>query len=143
MINVVQTTDRAVYLADHINNQIVCLTWKADAEQTISIPTLSLEKLSSPTKIISITSKPNPFTPSTLININGLQPTELRSAILAVYDASGKCVADLSSSVRSGKTSIKWIANDASDRSLPSGVYYLRLTTTNKKTIIRSMMLIK
>ncbi|MBL8027618.1 MAG: hypothetical protein JNL74_14450 [Fibrobacteres bacterium] len=144
MIHVVQATDRAVYCADHINNQIICMTWKADEESSLPISTVGVSRLATGDIIITVSSSPNPLTtPVSMIHLNGLRASDLANMSLDIFDARGRKVADLTREVRAGRTSIRWVANDASGGVLPSGVYYLKLTTAANKTIVKSMMLMK
>ena len=84
---------------------------------------------------------PNPFNGET--NISFTLPEE--SAIdLCVYDLIGRKVATVFSGyAEAGNTDIRWDAQTADGRELPSGVYFYRLTIAEGRSLTRRMTLLK
>jgi FlgD Ig-like domain/Trypsin len=70
---------------------------------------------------------PNPFNPSTTIRY--LVPDE-RVINLRIYDATGRFVRDLlrSERVSAGRHDVEWDGRDEAGRSVPTGVYFYRLS---------------
>ncbi|MBL8029223.1 MAG: hypothetical protein JNL74_22570 [Fibrobacteres bacterium] len=125
----IQATDKRIYLGDNINNQIVALSWKADAETLIALPAgTSSEKRLPASLNPCLGSAPNPFTSSTVISVGNLDASTATSAKLYIVNPIGQIVADMSRDVRNGKRSIEWNGKNTLGEKLPSGVYYMRLT---------------
>lgn len=136
----VEVTDRAVYLGDHINNQIIVMVWSADAEQILELPPAMAEKLSPSQGTLEVSNFPNPFNHSTTIQVWGVG--SLGSANLAIYDMSGRRVADLTPRVRSRNAQIKWNGKNALGKDISNGYYCCRLTL-GAKTVNRTMLLVR
>ncbi|MFO7609814.1 MAG: hypothetical protein R6X35_11585 [Candidatus Krumholzibacteriia bacterium] len=83
---------------------------------------------------------PNPFNPRTRI---GYSIAEAGHVLLGVYDLAGRRVATLIDEVRpAGADAVEWWGTDGSGRSLPAGVYAVRLVTgegvrTEKITLLK------
>ncbi len=83
---------------------------------------------------------PNPFRGGTTITFHIRASRHVR---LAVYDTRGRLVEEIMDrSVPPGTHSIKWAVGSGGGREIPSGVYFMRITTeaghrTRKLTIIR------
>lgn len=134
----IQATDRALYLGDHINNQIIVMTWRADAEQMLDIPTVMAERLRPNYGPLEVGNYPNPFGRSTTLRIRGAGP--LAAASLVIYNLAGQKVLDLTRSIRSGNAQIKWDGTNGFGEKTPNGFYCCRLTMGNK-TVSRIMLL--
>jgi hypothetical protein len=68
---------------------------------------------------------PNPFNPSTMIDIETVEASELT---VSVFDAKGRMVNNLVNSyLEAGRYSVKWNGMDASGMSMPTGVYFIRV----------------
>ena len=81
---------------------------------------------------------PNPFTPSTTILFTVPEQTVLR---LDVYDQLGRRVATLfDGTAEAGLHSVQWHGLDAAGRSMPSGMYFYRLSAAN--TVLQRTMLL-
>jgi hypothetical protein len=82
---------------------------------------------------------PNPVRHATRI---GYALERAGRASLSVYDASGRLVRNLvSGTFKAGTYSAAWDARDLSGRSVPAGVYYVRLSadraSTARVTVVR------
>lgn len=83
---------------------------------------------------------PNPFNPSTKIDF-ALPKSSF--VTLKVYDMSGREVATLLNSfITAGKYSVSWNTSE-SNRSLSSGVYFYRITTSTGFVMTKKMVLVK
>lgn len=139
----VQATDRAVYLADKTNNQVVSLTWKADAEALLDVPTMAVDRLHSPSQILSITAGPNPGNGTVLIRANLSREALLSPGVsLRIYDGTGRLVADLSRDIAGGNPSIRWNGRDLSGGLVRSGVFYCRLIAGGR-SVTRAITLVR
>ncbi len=68
---------------------------------------------------------PNPFNPSTVIDIETIEASDL---MVSVFDAKGRMVNNLVNSyLEAGRYSVKWNGMDASGMSMPTGVYFIRV----------------
>ena len=68
---------------------------------------------------------PNPFNPSTMIDIETVEAGDL---MVSVFDAKGRMVNNLVNSyLEAGRYSLKWNGMDASGASMPTGVYFIRV----------------
>jgi flagellar hook assembly protein FlgD len=134
----VQATDRALYLGDHINNQIIVMTWKADAETLLSISSAMAQNLRPILGPLTIANIPNPFTASTSFRIRGAVSFVLGS--LAIYNMAGRKIADLTPGLKTGTASVEWKGMDSFGKKAPSGLYCCRLSL-NGKIINKTIML--
>jgi hypothetical protein len=83
---------------------------------------------------------PNPFNPSTTIPVS--LPRRMRVDI-TVLNVNGKEVANiLQGELAPGRYKFSWIGQDHLGRTLPSGIYYYRITT-DRGTKVRPMVLLK
>jgi predicted outer membrane repeat protein len=83
---------------------------------------------------------PNPFNPSTTISYYLPQDA---TVTLAVYDVSGRRVADLvGKAEKKGRHSVTWNGEDRSGSSAASGIYFSRLTA-GKETVSKKMILLR
>lgn len=83
----------------------------------------------------SLNASPNPFNPSTVLNVS--LPKNTKAASLKIYSANGTVVADLSANLKSGKQSISWNASQ-----LSSGIYFAKLVS-GKTSLIKKLSLLK
>ena len=68
---------------------------------------------------------PNPFNPSTSIDIETVEASEL---VVSIFDATGRLVNDLVNNfAEAGRYSVKWNGMDVSGSSMPTGVYFIRV----------------
>ena len=68
---------------------------------------------------------PNPFNPSTMIDIETVEAGDL---IVNVFDAKGRMINNLVNSyLEAGRYSVKWNGMDASGMSMPTGVYFIQV----------------
>ena len=68
---------------------------------------------------------PNPFNPSTMIDIETVEANDL---MVSVFDAKGRMVNNLVNSyLEAGRYSVKWNGMDAGGTSMPTGVYFIRV----------------
>ena len=82
---------------------------------------------------------PNPFNPRTTIEFN---LARAQSAQLDVFDVRGRRLVTLTEgSLGAGSHSIVWNGTDADGREVPSGVYYLKLTTDEGAFSERAVLL--
>jgi len=86
---------------------------------------------------------PNPFNPSTSISFD-IPENRAPSVSLKVFNVRGQLVKQLvNSSVRqSGRYTVFWDGNDQNGMSVPSGVYFYRLTA-GEYNAVRKMVLLK
>ncbi len=80
-----------------------------------------------PDTFFTLTNYPNPFNSSTRIRFT---LPKAGKATLSVYNAAGQKVTELvNDTVSKGQHEYAWNAQNASGRSVPSGIYFVRLTT--------------
>jgi hypothetical protein len=78
-----------------------------------------------PSKFHVSSNYPNPFNPSTMIDI---ETVEARDLIVSIFDATGRLVNDLLNEyVEAGRYSVKWNGVDATGSGMPTGVYFIRV----------------
>jgi hypothetical protein len=87
-------------------------------------------------------SSPNPFRQSTTIRF---QLKERQKVSLAVYDVLGRRIETLvNQEMRPGRNlKVEWTGEDASGRSVASGVYFVRLQTASGTQDTRKVVLVK
>ncbi|KQC08369.1 MAG: hypothetical protein APR54_04710 [Candidatus Cloacimonas sp. SDB] len=92
--------------------------------------------------LINLTNYPNPFNPITTISFN-LTAEEARNANLTIYNLKGQKVKMLPiSSLNQSSQSVIWDGTDSEGSSVPSGVYFYKLKTTERE-ITKRMILMK
>ena len=68
---------------------------------------------------------PNPFNPSTMIDIETVEASDL---IVSIFDATGRLINNLVNEyVEAGRYSVKWNGVDATGSGMPTGVYFIRV----------------
>ena len=68
---------------------------------------------------------PNPFNPSTMIDIETVEASDL---IVSIFDATGRLINNLVNEyVEAGRYSLKWNGLDATGSGMPTGVYFIRV----------------
>jgi endo-1,4-beta-xylanase len=78
---------------------------------------------------------PNPFNPSTRIPFELSEPARVR---IEVFDPSGRCVAvPVDGPMAAGSHDAVWGARDRTGRSLPGGVYVVRMTVEDSRGLRR------
>ena len=99
-----------------------------------------LEEDLTPSEFYVSANYPNPFNPSTMIDIETVEASDLT---VSVFDAKGRMVNNLVNSyLEAGRYSVKWNGMDASGMSMPTGVYFIRVQSgVNMHT--QKMILIK
>jgi len=88
---------------------------------------------------LSIRAYPNPFNPETNIEYTLTSSTQV---LITIYDIQGKQVRLLSSDYRqAGTHTIKWNGLNESGLQVPSGVYFIRISTENETLNHRIVMM--
>ncbi len=83
---------------------------------------------------------PNPFNPSTKIDIETSEGNDL---IVSVFDATGRLVNNLMNEyLDAGRYEIRWNGNDASGQTMSTGVYFVQVRS-GKEMNTQKMILIK
>ena len=78
-----------------------------------------------PSKFYVSANYPNPFNPSTMTDIETVEAGDL---MVSVFDAKGRMVNNLVNRyLEAGRYSVKWNGKDASGRSMPTGVYFIKV----------------
>ncbi|MBL8029391.1 MAG: T9SS type A sorting domain-containing protein [Fibrobacteres bacterium] len=139
LIQNVQVTDRGIYCADYINNQIVCFTWKADAEAVLPLASVGTEKwVENSLGIIGVS--PNPFNPSCALKFVTANSGHVN---VTVYDSNGKKVKELVNGVKGkGAHSVLWNGTDKNGRNSAAGVYCFTVRT-GKVSLTSKAMLVR
>jgi predicted GH43/DUF377 family glycosyl hydrolase len=89
----------------------------------------------------SLSNYPNPFNPSTTINVISLPATSLE---ITIYSISGKPVRTLKLNTDNrGKAELIWNGRDNTNRELPAGIYMSRLTHRSKVLATHKLILIR
>ena len=92
--------------------------------------------VSMPSSIEIVGAYPNPFNPSTTVSVSVDDAT---NATIMAYDISGRSVdVVFDGTLSAGMTSVTWNAS-----SLPSGVYFLKLSTPDGSASMQKVMLMK
>ena len=87
---------------------------------------------------MNLSAWPNPFNPQ--VNI-AFEMDETQAVRLDVFDARGRRLVNLLDCVlEAGPAEITWNAKDDSGRKLPSGVYFVRLTSDYEKTVLKLVL---
>jgi hypothetical protein len=96
-----------------------------------------------------LSAHPNPFNPRTRVRF-ALSEQLTGPVQLAIYNATGRRLQALALETVSSPNgaslvhgSLDWLGRDASDRSLPSGVYLLRLESNGQVLAQRSVTLLR
>ncbi len=85
------------------------------------------------------TASPNPFNPATTIRFELRQAGPVR---LEIYDVAGRNLKTLVADVKAaGPHSVTWRGDDHQGRTLPSGVYFARLTADGKVQTTKLLMM--
>jgi hypothetical protein len=152
----VEATDRAFYIADQINDQVICINIGAEAADTLDLPIGIEQGPNGGITAAVFDARPNPFTTKTTFTVNGVVAggvETLRPGVdnygrtgrnvstthphLAIYNIHGKLIADFNSEIRNSKSTIEWNA-----AALPAGVYIARLSLGGK-TFVKRLTLLK
>lgn len=82
------------------------------------------------------------FTDRLQINYT-LSEAELQAAHLRIYDAAGRLIRDLSAqlSATGNPSSLAWNGRDASGRTVPSGIYFVKLDWATAQTVSKAILL--
>ena len=117
------------------------LSWASEQAQTIHTTTTSTDPVSElPATARIVSNYPNPFTQSTTLSFEILEPGPIQ---LSIYNSSGQRVAVLSDGERApGAHHITWDGLSDSGQPLSSGVYFARLqseqvVTSHKLLLVR------
>jgi hypothetical protein len=121
----IEVTDRALYVADHYNNQVVSFTLEADAEETVALPP-SIQNEASLMRLPGgavLCVWPNPVTGHARISAGVAGPVKI-----TICDVQGKTAGRFSGMGRGpGGFSVTW-----TPERLPSGIYILSLILDGK-----------
>ena len=71
--------------------------------------------------------RPNPFQGRALLYVNGLSKDDHMQARFSVYNSTGQMIKTIFETVQGGRIVCEWDATDHMGRSVPAGVYYVRL----------------
>ena len=78
-----------------------------------------------PSKFHVSSNYPNPFNPSTMIDIETVEASDL---IVSIFDATGRLINNLVNEyAEAGRYSVKWNGVDATGSGMPTGVYFIRV----------------
>ncbi len=87
---------------------------------------------------IQLTAWPNPFNPQVKISFDANGSQQVR---MDVFDARGRRVANLlDGAVAEGRSDITWNARTNSGRPLPSGVYFVRLSSDQGEKVLKVVL---
>jgi hypothetical protein len=127
--HVVEATDNAIYVADQINNQVVCFSLDADVTDTVQAP-IVIENGQVPDMSAGFflyRNSPNPFRAGTRIRYR-LSGNALQQVKLMIYDISSRLVRQLvHRSQEPGSYTVAWDGRDSQGRKVGSGLYLCRL----------------
>jgi hypothetical protein len=88
---------------------------------------IKVEDKEIPKEFVLYSNYPNPFNPSTNIKFSVMQPTTTR---LVVYNVLGEKIRDLVNNFfNPGTYSVQWNGLNDDSHSVPSGVYFVKMTT--------------
>ncbi len=109
-------------------------------ELTVNANPVSNEEETISTVISYIGNYPNPFNPSTSIELNLKEKSEVS---ISIFDIKGRRINTLVNDVlSSGRHLFKWNGIDSNGKALPSGIYLYRVKTYNS-VITKKMTLMK
>ncbi|MEO0130017.1 MAG: S8 family serine peptidase [candidate division WOR-3 bacterium] len=91
------------------------------------------------TDISRLTFSQNPFTGK--LRIHYVVPENQSSAIIKIFDATGRLVREWTYNELSHNAFILWNGKDHEGRKLPAGVYFVQLETDNEKIVEKAIML--
>ena len=142
----IQPVRRTLILEDEGNN---CYSYNCEQDTKAKIVPNQLNKsiaiigdvkqFSSMPERYTLSAYPNPFNPSTTIQL-GVPDGQVVNLI--VYDVLGRHVSDLlRGEVVSGAVTIQWNGTDQLGHAVPTGTYFLRLTTSDYAKTIRLTMI--
>jgi fibronectin type 3 domain-containing protein len=121
-----------VTAVDHVGNE---------SGPASPVTTTGIGDRATPKRFALYQNTPNPFNPTTLIRYD--IPEGGRAVTLAVYDVGGRLVRTLVDGVETpGEKTVSWDGHDSDGRTVASGVYFYRLTSTSY-TETRKMLLMK
>jgi hypothetical protein len=124
----IEVTDRAVYAADHFNNQVVVFALTPDEEAIVALPSLGAETgqgvLSSKAVLFSY---PNPINSRTAIMYR-VSSRQVGSVELKIYDINNRLVRTLADERKKpGGYTVSWEGKNNSGQPVSAGIYYCRL----------------
>jgi hypothetical protein len=77
--------------------------------------------------------RPNPFQGRALLYVSGLSKDYIH-ARFTVYNSTGQMIKTISETLQGGRLVCEWDATDNAGRSVPAGVYFVRLRIDGKST---------
>ena len=93
-----------------------------------------------PSEFILSNNYPNPFNPSTTIEYELPKPAFVK---IQIYNSIGQLINTIENDFKSpGEYSIQWNGKNSSGQSMPSGVYFYRMSS-NGLTLIKKMVMLK
>ncbi len=141
-------TDQVNFESDQVSDLIIN-GWEeitvTVSDNNLDFVTSTIEQVENyDTQIITpttqITNFPNPFNPETTISFNIVNPARVK---LDIFNIKGQKVTSLGEDFYSkGNHQVLWNAKDDSGKSLPSGIYYLKIIS-NQEDLIHKMVLLK
>ena len=114
--------------------------WPSDFERPPYLPPLTsieIAKEHQPTGFALFQNHPNPFNSTTVINFNLPEPAEIK---LTVFDVTGNEVKTiLNSHLLAGTNSARWDGTDNFERTVASGLYFIRLRAGQYSRTIKAI----
>jgi len=131
------TSDNYIYISDWTNARLVRVKMNF-ALENIHLPLAQVEEGGSVGAEPQLASSPNPFNPSSFINISLPGKSNVK---LAVFSIDGRLVRTLAEgTLQSGAHRFSWDARDASGRTVSAGVYIYKLIAGNRVLLNRTIL---
>ena len=134
-IDVTEFIDSGVYLRFHISTDAseVASGWYIDDIHLLVDTTLVIlsndDEKNIPINFQLSQNYPNPFNPTTTINFSVPKNQMIK---IEVFDLKGRFINTIYEGItQPGQHMVRWDANDYNHNSIPSGVYFYRLTSEN------------
>jgi hypothetical protein len=122
----VEVTDKAMYIADFFNNQILCFSWDFAAEAKLGISSSVQGKTLWRGDGPELSLFPNPFRQSLSVGVR--TPSQAGPAQVRIYTCAGELL--MAKAVPKGVAAqVLWDGRDKTNRRLGAGVYLVRLET--------------
>ena len=133
--NTMGTITKLVIVAPETNN-LFSYSGNFTIDEMIIANSVDEVSVSMPSSIEFLGAYPNPFNPSTTLSINADNAT---NASIMAYDITGRLVdVVFKGAINSGVSTITWNAS-----SLPSGVYFVKVSTPEGLASMQKVMLMK
>jgi flagellar hook assembly protein FlgD len=124
----IEVTDRALYVADQLNNFVHVFTLGAESERTVALPAGIAASLIKGYEGLLIANSPNPFKNATRISYTVPENIN-RKVSLAVFDINGRHIKTLINKVQKpGVHAITWAGVNKAGHKMPCGVYLFQIS---------------